>query len=82
MNNKEFTEFLGISEPTLYNWKKEKPNLYKIVMKYKNGNLNNNSEKNNDLLKLFECLSDDEREMYAHEIKARILRKKIDKGLK
>ena len=35
MNNKDFANFLGITDPTLYNWKKNKPNLYKIVMDWK-----------------------------------------------
>mgnify|MGYP000850654192 FL=1 len=39
MNNKEFCEILKISEPTLYNWKKEKPYLYAIVMDFKRDNL-------------------------------------------
>jgi len=36
MNNKEFAEYLGISEPTIYSWKKHKKNLYDIVMQWKN----------------------------------------------
>jgi len=35
VNNKDFANFLGITDPTLYNWKKNKPNLYKIVMDWK-----------------------------------------------
>ena len=40
MNIEEFSIFLGVSNGTIYNWKKNKPNLYKVVMEWK--------EKNND----------------------------------
>jgi len=36
MNNKELAKFLDITEQGLYKWKKSRPNLYKIVMEWKN----------------------------------------------
>ena len=81
MNNKEFCNLLNISEPTLYNWKKEKEFLYKIVMEYKNKileqkeNLNNESE----LLKYFNNLSEKEKQYYIAEIKAKILKRELEK---
>ncbi|QKF64683.1 hypothetical protein [Campylobacter corcagiensis] len=80
MNNKEFCEKLNISEPTLYNWKKDKPFLYKIVMEYKNENLekNKNLSKIDELLKYFNDLSILEKEYYLSEIKARVLKKQIE----
>ena len=81
MNNKEFCNLLNISEPTLYNWKKEKEILYKIIMEYKNKileqkeNLNNESE----LLKYFNNLSEKEKQYYIAEIKAKILKRELEK---
>ena len=33
MTQRDIAIFLGIDAKTLYNWKKDKPNLYKTVMK-------------------------------------------------
>lgn len=33
MNKRDIAGYLGINRTTLYNWKKNKPNLYKTVMK-------------------------------------------------
>lgn len=80
MNNKEFCEKLNISEPTLYNWKRDKPFLYKIVMEYKNNNLdkNKNLSEIDELLKYFNDLSILEKEYYLSEIKAKVLKRKIE----
>ena len=32
MNKRDIAGYLGIDRTTLYNWKKNKPNLYKTVM--------------------------------------------------
>lgn len=81
MNNKDFCEKLNISEPTLYNWKREKPFLYKIIMQYKNENLDKNTiySKKDELLKYFNNLSDIEKEYYLSDIKSRVLKKQIEK---
>lgn len=80
MNNKEFCEKLNISEPTLYNWKRDKPILYKIVMEYKNNNLDKNKDLSeiDELLKYFNDLSILEKEYYLSEIKAKVLKRKIE----
>ena len=80
MNNKEFCEKLNISEPTLYNWKRDKPLLYKIVMEYKNNNLDKNKDLSeiDELLKYFNDLSILEKEYYLSEIKAKVLKRKIE----
>ncbi|MCZ6172901.1 hypothetical protein [Campylobacter ureolyticus] len=80
MNNKEFCEKLNISEPTLYNWKRDKPFLYKILMEYKNKNLdkNKNLSEIDELLKYFNDLSILEKEYYLSEIKAKVLKRKIE----
>ena len=41
MNLKEYCKYLNISEPTIYNWKSDKPNLYKIVIEYKKEKIDN-----------------------------------------
>lgn len=33
MTKRDIAGYLGIDTKTLYNWKKDKPNLYKTVMK-------------------------------------------------
>nr|WP_315111925.1 hypothetical protein [uncultured Campylobacter sp.]DAP40920.1 MAG TPA: MerR HTH family regulatory protein [Inoviridae sp.] len=81
MNNKDFCEILKISEPTLYNWKKEKEYLYNIVMNYKKEHFDNKGQETieDELLKYFKNLSKIEKEFYLSDIKARILKKEIDK---
>ena len=77
MNNKDFCEILKISEPTLYNWKKEKEYLYSIVMNYKKEHFDNKGQETieDELLKYFKNLSKIEKEFYLSDIKARILKK-------
>lgn len=81
MNNKEFCEKLNISEPTLYNWKKDKPFLYQIVMEYKENNIDKkeNLSKIDTLLKYFNNLSELEKDYYISEITTRVLKKELDK---
>lgn len=88
MNIKEYCKFLGISEPTIYNWKKEKPNLYDIVMQYKKEKIDIKKNQNElklfnenlqkELLNLFEKLNEKEKKYYITDIKARILKKEIE----
>lgn len=33
MNKRDIAGYLGIDRTTLYNWKKDRPNLYKTIMK-------------------------------------------------
>ena len=81
MNNKEFCEILKISEPTLYNWKKEKPYLYTIVMDFKRDNLDDKEKITieEELLKYFKTLSKIEKEFYLSDIKTRALKKELKK---
>jgi len=76
MTNKELANFLGITEPTIYNWKKEKPNLYNVIMEWKNNAENtvfNDGAK--EIMNLYKQLNDDEKRMYLAEINLRILKK-------
>lgn len=75
----DFCKFLGISTPTIYNWKKEKPNLYKIVMNYKEEKLNSLNKEEQEILKLFKELNQQESEYYISDIKTRILKRELDK---
>lgn len=75
----DFCKFLGISTPTIYNWRKEKPNLYKIVMNYKDEKLNSLTKEEEEILKLFNTLEEKEREYYILDIKTRLAKKEIDK---
>ena len=75
----DFCKFLGISTPTIYNWKKEKPNLYTIVMNYKDEKLNDLSKEEEEILKLFKTLDQKEKEYYILDIKTRIAKKELDK---
>lgn len=77
MNIKEFCNFLNISEPTIYNWRADKPNLYKIVMEYKKEKIDN-ADNLSEILKYFNKLSEKEKEFYLADIKARILRKELE----
>ncbi|MDD0846328.1 hypothetical protein PTQ33_04225 [Campylobacter sp. 50012-21] len=77
MNIKEFCNFLNISEPTIYNWRADKPNLYKIVMEYKKEKIDN-ADNLSEMLKYFNKLSEKEKEFYLADIKARILKKELE----
>ena len=77
MNVKEFCNFLNISEPTIYNWRADKPNLYKIVMEYKKEKIDN-ADNLSEILKYFNKLSEKEKEFYLADIKARILKKELE----
>lgn len=79
MTIRELCNYLNITTPTLYNWKKYKPNLYEIVMDFKESNDNNLDKREQILLKLFRQLEDLEKEFYISEINTRILKRKIEK---
>lgn len=81
MNNKELAKFLDISEQALYKWRKERPNLYKIAMYYKdqlNNSLGDIDENTKLLLTYFEKLNDKEKEYFLCEMNTRILKKELD----
>ncbi|WP_267523532.1 hypothetical protein [Campylobacter sp. MG1] len=83
MTNIELCSFIDTSIQTLYNWKKYKPNLYQIVMDFKNNvaknTVNYNKKDNEEIFVLIEQLSKEEREYYTAVIKADILKKKLNK---
>ncbi|ARR04452.1 MULTISPECIES: hypothetical protein [Campylobacter] len=77
MNLKEYCKYLNISEPTIYNWKSDKPNLYKIVIEYKKEKIDNENNLS-EILKYYNLLSEKEKEYYLSDIKARVLKKEIE----
>ncbi|AOO64566.1 hypothetical protein [Sulfurospirillum halorespirans] len=77
MNNKEFAEYLGISEPTIYSWKKHKKNLYDIVMQWKNGNLNNLSSDEEKLLKIFKELNEKQKKYYLLKMESDLIQNEM-----
>lgn len=79
MTIREICEYINITTPTLYNWKKEKPNLYNIVMNFKNENSNNFSKVEQEIIRLFRSLNELEKEFYLSDIKARVLKKQLEK---
>ncbi len=76
MNNRELSVYLNVSEGTIYNWKKEKPNLYQVVMNFKDKKAEINKE-DTSILQLLEQLEPEEKRMYLLEIESRILRKRL-----
>ena len=76
MNKREVAEFIGKNAKTIYNWKKNNPNLYKILEFYfqKESEIN---PKHKELIELFDKLSEIEQQFYLSDIRARILKKEI-----
>jgi len=70
----QIAKLLNITRTTLHNWKTEKPYLYKIVMQH----FKKKESRLEEIEELFEQLDDIEKEMYLAEIKAKVLRKKLN----
>lgn len=77
MTDRELASFLNITHPTLYNWKKSKPNLYAIVMAYKNNKNSIESNLINELIENLKKLSEKEQEKILLEIKLKIINKEL-----
>lgn len=77
MNNKELTKYLGISEPTIYSWKKNKKNLYNIVMNWKNENLNKFSKEDEKILSIFKSLSEKQKKYYMLKMESDVIHNEI-----
>lgn len=78
MNNKEYAEYLGISEPTIYSWKKYKKNLYTIVMEWKNRNFNNLSSDEEKLLKIFKSLNEKQKKYYLLKMESDLIQNEMN----
>ena len=84
MTNAEIAKKLKIAEKTIYNCRKNRKELFeilelgiKIQESQKNIEYVNNTYK--ELINLYEKLNEKEQEYYITDIKARILKKEIDK---
>ena len=78
MNKKEVAKFINKDIKTLYNWEKENQNLYKILEYYFQQDKEINP-KFKELKDLFTKLTEKEQEYYITDMKARILKKEIEK---
>ncbi len=77
MTLEEIAKEINTTRTTLYHWKKSKPKLYEIIMKYYQKESKETEDETQELVKYFNELSKEEKEMYLAEIKARALRKKL-----
>ena len=84
MTNAEIAKKLKIAEKTIYNWRKNRKELFeilelgiKIQESQKNIEYVNNTYK--ELINLYKKLNEKEQEYYITDIKAGILKKEIDK---
>ena len=83
MTNAEIAKKLKIAEKTIYNWRKNRKELFSVIenglnLKEKKENIYaNNTYK--ELIDLLEKLSQQEIQYYVLDIKTRILKKEIDK---
>ena len=83
MTNAEIAKKLKIAEKTIYNWRKNRKELFEVIenglnLKEMQDNLYvNNTYK--ELIALLEKLSKQEIEYYISDIKTRILKKELDK---
>lgn len=78
MTIRELCDYFSITTPTYYNWKKEKPNLFKLISDFNKENENNLDDTEQEYIKLFRQLNEKEQQYYISEIKTRILKKEIE----
>lgn len=78
MTIRELCKYINITTPTLYNWKQEKPNLYKIIENFNKQEQNILNKKHKELINIFDKLTDKEQEYYLADMKTRILKKEIE----
>ncbi len=74
MNKKEIAKRIKVSLATIYNWEKEKPELIKLItngIKFENGNI-----EEHEILKFYNQLDEEEKDLYLCEIKAKVYRKR------
>jgi len=75
---RELCKYINITTPTLYNWKQEKPNLYKIIENFNKQEQNMLNKKHKELINIFDKLTEKEQEYYLADMKTRILKKEIE----
>lgn len=78
MTIRELCDYFSITTPTYYNWKREKPNLFKLINDFNQKNENNLDNVEQEYIKLFRQLNEKEQQYYISEIKTRILKKELE----
>lgn len=70
---KKISQKLKIGLSTLYQWEKTRPELYEFIV--------NNSviQKESEIEKIYNQLTEEEKEMYLSEMKAIVIRRKLKK---
>ena len=70
---KKISQKLKIGLSTLYQWEKTRPELYDFI-------INNSAlQKESEIEKIYNQLTDEEKEMYLAEMKAIVMRRKLKK---
>ena len=75
IDKEELSKIIDIPVRTLYNWEKNRPKLYNFLTNC----IKKEKENKTEVEILFEELTEEEQTMYISEMKARILRRKLDK---
>ncbi len=77
MDKKEIAKFIGKDLKTLYNWEKQNPNLYKIIISYFSTDATSSYER--ELLQKFRQLKEIEKRYYLSSMETKILKREMEK---
>ena len=80
MDKKEIAEFIGKDLKTLYNWERQNPNLYKIIISYFSTDITSSYER--ELLQKFRQLKEIEKRYYLSSMETKILKREMEKEAK
>ncbi len=83
MKPEEIAKRIKVAVKTVYNWQKQRPELYEVIKKGlgindKNVNITID-KKSKEIMELIKKLNEKEKDYYIFDMKARILKKEIDK---
>ena len=78
MTIRELCDYFGITTPTYYKRKKEKPNLFELINNFNKETTNNLDNTEQEYIKLFKQLNEKEKQYYISEIKTRIIKKELE----
>lgn len=77
MDKKEIAKFIGKDLKTLYNWERQNPNLYKIIISYFSTDITSSYER--ELLQKFRKLKEIEKRYYLSSMETKILKREMEK---
>ena len=77
MDKKEIAKFIGKELKTLYNWERQNPNLYKIIISYFSTDITSSYER--ELLQKFRQLKEIEKRYYLSSMETKILKREMEK---